>query len=259
MKRFVCLFLLFLVIDIDAVFTSQLPYNITAVIIAGVHARERFTTHVASMLQNRARKFRGPGTLVIVPRVVQASNNCWRGNSENVDINRNFPTDWRLGSPDSKFLDYGGPQPLSEPESQLIWNLLDKYKPDVFIDIHSGETAIYTPWHAKFEKANLLVTAKDLVDSIEELQGVKHGQGGFVGGYLAFGTIADTAFERFSTSCVFTFEVYGKETSNCRMMFNPPVAQWHSLAKHWNRIIDATLEICSQKIRPPTLPAHYEA
>ena len=234
----------------------QLSHNITALVVAGVHARERITTHIATMLQSRARTFKGPGTLIVVPRLVEPSNSCWRGNSGNVDINRNFPANWRLGSPDSKFLDFGGTQPLSEPESQMLWGLLDKHRPDVVIDLHSGETAVYTPWHSQFHAPDLALTAPELVEAVPRLEGVKAGPGGLYGGYLAYGTIADTAVEYFGAKCVFTFEVYGdQDTIDCKRAFNPPIAEWHELAEHWNAVIDETLAVCAERIRHPRSPA----
>lgn len=231
------------------------PHNITTLVIAGVHARERITTHVASMLSSRAQlrekslTTSRPGKLIIVPKVVKGSESCWRGNSDNVDINRNFPVNWRLTSPDSKFLDYGGPEPLSEPESQYIYRLLETHRPDLFIDLHSGEVAVYTPWHAKLQQASTALSAQDLVLRIPELQGVKAGAGGLNGGYMAYGTIADTALERFGARCVFTFEIYGDPQTDCKRMFNPPHSEWHALSEHWASIVEQTMTECERALR----------
>lgn len=227
-----------------------LPHNVTAMVIAGVHARERITTHVATMLRSRARRFQGPGRLVIVPEVVPVSNSCWRGNPNGVDINRNFPVHWRESDPESSFLDYGGSRPLSEPESLELWKLLDAYRPDIVIDLHSGEVAVYTPWNSKIFEPDLLVKAQDVVDVVSPLlDDAKAGSGGLVGGYLAYGTFADTAFVEFGAQCVFTFEVYGDQTqSDCRKAFNPSSDEWHKVAQDWNIIIDKTIKMCSDRL-----------
>lgn len=244
--------LLCLCVCADAFYTThQLEHNVTAMVIAGVHARERITTHIASMLRSRARHFQGPGTLVIVPEAVQASNSCWRGNPDGVDINRNFPVHWRHSKADSAFLDYGGEKPLSETESLRLWKLLDAYRPDIVIDLHSGEVAIYTPWNSRIFAPKLIVTAQDVVDAVSPaLDGAKAGSGGLFGGYLAYGTFADTAFKEFGAPCVFTFEVFGDpEESDCKKAFNPPMQEWHRISQEWNAIIDKTIALCSNRLR----------
>lgn len=55
-----------------------------------------------------------------------------RGNSRGVDLNRNFPFDWRP----LDGLEYSGPSPLSEPESRAAWRLIRRTSPDVTIWFH---------------------------------------------------------------------------------------------------------------------------
>ena len=55
-----------------------------------------------------------------------------RGNARGVDLNRNFPFDWRhLGG-----LEYSGPGPLSEPESRAAARLIRRLEPDITIWFH---------------------------------------------------------------------------------------------------------------------------
>ncbi|NOX90581.1 MAG: murein peptide amidase A [Calditrichaeota bacterium] len=59
-----------------------------------------------------------------------------RTNANGVDINRNFPTgDWSPVYTKKKY--YPGIRPSSESETQTVLQLIDKYKPDRIISIHS--------------------------------------------------------------------------------------------------------------------------
>ena len=58
-----------------------------------------------------------------------------RQNANRVDLNRNFPWQWRpLGPPGSTF--YAGPRALSEPESQIAERLVLRVRPQVSIWFH---------------------------------------------------------------------------------------------------------------------------
>ena len=58
-----------------------------------------------------------------------------RGNAHEVDLNRNFPYRWKPGEKGQKT--YPGPRPLSEPESRLLYELVEKEKPCAIISVHS--------------------------------------------------------------------------------------------------------------------------
>jgi murein peptide amidase A len=55
-----------------------------------------------------------------------------RGNARGVDINRNFPFEWRP----LRGLEYSGAHPLSEPESRAAWRLIRRMRPQVTIWFH---------------------------------------------------------------------------------------------------------------------------
>ena len=58
-----------------------------------------------------------------------------RVNKNGVDLNRNFPAkNWILGEKDDY---YGGNSPASEDETKFVINLIEKYKPEAVITLHS--------------------------------------------------------------------------------------------------------------------------
>jgi protein MpaA len=58
-----------------------------------------------------------------------------RRNANEVDCNRNFPEGWKP-SPKGT-LTYSGSRPLSEPESQILYDLVEKENPRAIVSIHS--------------------------------------------------------------------------------------------------------------------------
>jgi protein MpaA len=58
-----------------------------------------------------------------------------RTNANEVDINRNFPTEnWELSKDKDEF--YSGVKPGSEPETQIIMDLIKTYKPVLILTLH---------------------------------------------------------------------------------------------------------------------------
>ena len=58
-----------------------------------------------------------------------------RKNANEVDLNRNYPTsNWNSEGKDTDY--WGGTAPASEPETKIVVELLERYKPDRIISIH---------------------------------------------------------------------------------------------------------------------------
>lgn len=75
-------------------------------------------------------------TLLIPILNVDGMIDYLRTNADGVDLNRNFATDWRLGSSDPNSDTYRGPAPLSEPESQTMIRVFQNYQPAFYVNLH---------------------------------------------------------------------------------------------------------------------------
>ena len=66
-----------------------------------------------------------------------------RTNARGVDLNRNFPRAWRAGVRGGG--DYGGPRPLSEPETRAARRLILRIRPRVTIWFHQPWGQVLAP------------------------------------------------------------------------------------------------------------------
>ena len=81
-----------------------------------------------------------------------------RTNSNGVDLNRNFPTrNWEKTAKDNY---YGGDTPASEIETKFLIDIIEKYKPNAIITLH-------TP----YKIVNYDGPAKELAEKISEIIG----------------------------------------------------------------------------------------
>lgn len=124
-------------------------------ITAGVHARENANTPM--IMQGLFDFLGGAGdaqrdllskvTLVVVPLVnpdgyqycLDTGESCKKTNINDVDLNRNFPCKyWNWGSRvKTGGNGYPGPYAASEPETQAVMALFDRYAFELAVDIHS--------------------------------------------------------------------------------------------------------------------------
>jgi protein MpaA len=108
-------------------------------IFAAIHGDEPNTAFVANQLvesltQNPAAY---AGRRVVVVPVVNPDGLArgTRINAREIDLNRNFPAkNFTVGKKGRYF---GGEQPASEPESQLVIQLIDDWQPDRIISMHA--------------------------------------------------------------------------------------------------------------------------
>lgn len=82
-----------------------------------------------------------------------------RVNANQVDLNRNYPTpDWQEDNRDTPY--YSGPTPGSEPETQLVMSLIEKYQPKKIVTVH-----------CPYKVLNFDGPARDLADAVAAQSG----------------------------------------------------------------------------------------
>jgi hypothetical protein len=78
---------------------------------------------------------------LLIPALNVDSYNETRKNANGVDLNRNFATNWEYSESRPTYSEYyGGSSPLSEPESQALIGVMQKYKPNFYGNLHEGGT-----------------------------------------------------------------------------------------------------------------------
>lgn len=76
---------------------------------------------------------------------VEEGDYCLRLNENGVDLNRNYDAHFKQYE-DKELQTNSGSEPFSEPETQVVRDILKDYKPDLYLSIHSGSVGLYTPY-----------------------------------------------------------------------------------------------------------------
>lgn len=201
-----------------------------AVFFFGIHSRELISTesglHFAQTLCGKGPAAKRASSLLdkvdfaIVPnanpygrKTVEKGDFCKRTNEHGVDLNRN----WGLeGHSDSLQEDDGadtnpGPHSFSEPESQLLAKFVEKEKPQIFLDVHSGSYLLGTPWAYSpkaypEDEAMLLEVLKPISEKYCKGE-CPYGNAADMVGYAAPGTEMDYVKE-IGTPYSFSWEIY---------------------------------------------------
>ncbi|MCH8969792.1 MAG: DUF2817 domain-containing protein [Planctomycetes bacterium] len=108
-------------------------------IVGGMHGDEPQSAFVADriveLLQTRIGDMMHEHLIVVPQLNPDGLERGSRKNSREVDINRNFPTaNWSQNEPDDAY--YGGPSAGSEPETQLILELIRRHGPRRILTVH---------------------------------------------------------------------------------------------------------------------------
>jgi protein MpaA len=112
----------------------------TVLVVGCIHGNEAAGIAVTKLL------LRGPrpaaGRLLVIQDLNPDGRRLgMRVNARGVDLNRNFPSQWRpIGRRGD--LEYSGPRPLSEPEARFARLLVRRYRPDVSIWFHQPQDVV---------------------------------------------------------------------------------------------------------------------
>lgn len=175
--------------------------------------------------------------------LVEGGDLCERKNGRGVDLNRNWGVDWGKKAPDyDPKEEFPGERAFSEPESRMLRELVESFKPHAFVNWHSGMKAILTPYdHVAKQPTG---TRAEVMNTLARAVNEAHcggrcvlGSGGQGVGYLAHGTATDYIYEKMNVPIVFTWEVYGDTAApyeDCFRAFNPTTPEaYTSVVDAW--------------------------
>ncbi|CAK9068059.1 Carboxypeptidase A1, partial [Durusdinium trenchii] len=135
---------------------------------------------------------------------------CLRVNPNGVDLNRNWDEHWEGDASFGKDTN-PGETPFSEPETQLLKQLVSAYRPTTFFTIHSGTLGMYMPW--AFDMQHLADRNQQSMMEILKKVDEDHcqcpfGAAGKEVGYSCPGTCLDWVFDQLKTPYCFAYEIY---------------------------------------------------
>jgi len=202
-----------------------------AMLVFGEHAREIITGESALGLV-RTLCGKGPGSeraksvlqnaeFVIVPNAnplgrkqVEEGYYCKRTNEDRVDLNRNWSDEHRDTSLEKGDEMYPGSAGFSEPETQMLKEIVDGEKPNIYLSVHSGAYLLGMPYGFA---ADELPKKEDETAMMEVLKPISDH---YCGGGCPYGNLAeminydnpgcdiDYVYESLGTPYVFTWEIY---------------------------------------------------
>ncbi len=181
------------------------PFGEKVLFDGAIHAWEnvgseiiyRYARWLLTSGESMADEILGSTYTLLIPALNIDSYNDTRKNSNGVDLNRNFASRWEYAgssNPNSEY--YRGPFPISEPESQALIGVFEKYKPKFYVNLHEGGT-----YYAGSTYGNRPYY-RELVDKVKDLSdelGVHpyYYQGEFGGSGLAISDAANLGIMSF--------------------------------------------------------------
>jgi hypothetical protein len=141
-----------------------------------------------------------------------------RTNANGIDLNRNFNVHFSDGDSMPGAVDWRGEKSMSQVESKLLAKIGASFKPDLYIDVHTGAFATLTPLSYTTQDI-----PKDDMSALMNLLVAVKGSKGFTftslpdagqGSqllYVAMGTTMDYFYEVLGTPYAYTWETYDQE------------------------------------------------
>jgi len=135
---------------------------------------------------------------------------CLRTDPDGVDLNRNWDEKWMEHDSMDESTN-PGPQPFSEPETQIFKDLVSKFNPTTFLTVHSGTKGMYMPW--AYDMKHQAVRNRDSMMQVLASLDQNHcqcpfGAAGAEVGYPCPGTCLDWVYDKLETPFTFAFEIY---------------------------------------------------
>lgn len=264
-------------LPIQALIISAEPENKnqpTILFNAMHHAREVMTTevvmHIAQVLLARygqnpeITQWLNSARIIVVPQVNPDGNNIvhdgralWRKNAWEdegrlfgVDLNRNYPSLWGAcnGSSVNKSSDsFRGPNPMSEPETRAMVDLVQSEKPVANISYHSFSEMILYPYGCRKEKNPSLDLFKSMAGFMKS---AIVNDAGRTNTY-SIGTPPELLYEADGTDADWQFREAGVlsfafEVNSRRLGFQPSYKKWRDVTVErqeggWQALIRQTL------------------
>lgn len=109
---------------------------------------------------------------------------------------------------------YGGVFAFSEAESTAVKDALKSYNPTMFLTIHSGTQALFTPY--AFTDREPIAHEQNMLQILSEMNDqfcgdCAAGAAGEKIGYYSSGTCLDYAYDQLQIPYTFAFEIYAKQ------------------------------------------------
>jgi hypothetical protein len=195
---------------------------------------------------------------------VEEGHACERKNANGVDLNRNWNYLWsgpedasaqaQRRAPIPQDEQYPGPSAFSEFESRTLRDLATEFRPDLYINYHSGIREMYCGWDHRQE---LIPNAEEVLRLLNHMNTrcqCAVGGAGIIGGYVVFGGSMDYLYDKVGVDYSITVEVYGGPStqvsaSDCYRYFNPHTKELlDQTTQEWMRMtIDAITMLVKEK------------
>jgi len=151
-----------------------------------------------------------------------------RLNAHGVDVNRNWDVLWSAGDAGEGSSQFRGQRPFSEPETRSLARFAEEWKPDVFVEVRSGDRYMAMPYSGKAagpsDRAHRN-SMRDAMKSVNAMLTRQHpklvrmgslpiGPASSLGEepYKATGTALDYMYTRVGVRRSYMFEIHGAST-----------------------------------------------